>query len=201
MAVWPRVYALHRFAIHEYGDDLAAVARCAVAGEGRARQGLYELGPCLFLLLAHKHVGMTRLLLLALHGALKTRPIDVQTPLARHLFGKLEREAMRIVEPKGQLARHLMSTLTLQLVELLCEELQANAQRLTKTCLLSAQCLHNGVATLGQLNVVPLHQVDNRVGSPCQKRPLQTEQLAMTHRAPQHASKDVATPGVVWLHT
>ena len=56
------------------------------------------------------------------------------------------------------------------------------------------------VAPLDELGIVALHQIDDGIGGTRQEGLFEAEQLAVAHRAAQHAAENVAAPSVVGLH-
>ena len=120
--------------------------------------------------------------------------------LAGDFLGQFEREAVCVVEAERDLARHLRRAALLQCRYLAVEQLQARRQRLAELALLDAEHFNDTVATLRQFGVVPLEEVNHRVGGLRQERPLQAEQPPMPHGAAQHPPEDVAASLVARQH-
>ncbi len=187
-----RGHLVRRFAVHQQREDLARAVHSVVARELRRRKALAQLGPCYLLVFAHEPCRLAGLLLLAQHRALVSGVVHQEAMLAGDFLGQFEREAVCVVEAERDLARHFRRATLLQRRYLAVEQLQARRQRLAELALLDTEDFNDTVATLGQFGVVPLEEVNHRVGGLRQERPLQAEQPPMPHGAAQHPPEDVA---------
>ena len=126
--------------------------------------------------------------------------IERHAAAAQDVLGEVEREAERVVETEGRLARQALLPTPAGDGELFFEQREALRERLEEAAFLALDAVDDVGAALGQLGVGAAHRVDRGVGDLEQKRALDPQQHAMPRRAAQDPPQHVAAPVVRRQH-
>lgn len=101
---------------------------------------------------------------------------------------------MRVIQRERVLARDLLQPGTFQIIQPFAQQSQPGVQGLAECALFQHEDIDDAIPPVAQFRIVRRHQAYHRVGSVAQEGLFQAKPLAITHRAPQDAPENVASP-------